>query len=136
MQLKIKNKIMYFVKSYKMKNSHLLLLLFCITLSACSNINYSKDEHLRTSKLNDSLFVETYRIYSGGVTGGDVKTTYLTDSTSFRKYVGKKMDYQEIIASKMGKYRILVYKYNIENNKVLNAKIYDIDELKKEGKFE
>lgn len=123
-------------RKIEMKIKNMLLLLLCFVAFACSNINYSKDEHLRTLNLNDNLFVETYRIYSGGVTGGDVRTVYVTDSTSFRKYLGKKMDYQEVIISKMGKYRILVYKINIENYKVLDAKIYDIDELKEEGKLE
>lgn len=103
---------------------------------ACNNINYSKEEHLRTSKLNDNLFVETYLVYSGGVIGGAVETKYLTDSISFRKYLGKKMDYQEIFISVMDKYRVLVYKINIEDYKVLDAEIYDIDDLKEKGIFE
>jgi hypothetical protein len=119
-----------------MKNKNRLLPLFCIVLFACNNINYSKDKHLLTTKIKDNIFTEYYRTYSGGVTGGDVETVYVTDSTYFRKYLGKKMDHQEIIVEEFGKYNILVLKFDVHTYKVLDAKIYDINNLKKEGNFE
>lgn len=117
-------------------NKYLLIFLFCFALLACNNINYSKDEHLQTSKIKDNLYTEYYRTYAGGVIGGDVETVYVTDSTHFRKYLGKKMDHQGIIVEEFGKYNILVLKYDVHTYKVLNAKIYDIDDLKEEEKFE
>ncbi|MEP6610227.1 MAG: hypothetical protein ABJA76_00020 [Mucilaginibacter sp.] len=34
------------------------------------------------------LYLETYTIFGGGAWGGDVDSSYLTDSVSFRKYLG------------------------------------------------
>ncbi len=111
-------------------------------LYSCENVDYSKDDYVSTFKpinglnLKDNLFIERYRIYAGGVLGGDVETVYVTDSLSFRKYLGKQFDDEMIDVVAIRYQSILVYKFNLHTNKLLNAKIYDIDELKKEGKFE
>lgn len=118
-----------------MKYKFLFYLLF-LALFSCQDVNYSKENHLRTIRIDESLYVETYNVYNGGVTGGTVETTYLTDSIAFRKYLGKAMDYELIYTFIFQQKMVLVVKINTENYKVKKSEIYDISELKEEGKFE
>ena len=118
-----------------MKYKYLLFVLF-LALFACQQINYSKENHLNTTEVAVNLYKERYIIYDGGVAGGSVCSVYLTDSVKFRKYVGKHMDYEKILTSMISEDLVLVYKIESGTYKVLNAKIYVIDELKEEGKFE
>jgi hypothetical protein len=66
-------------------------LLMCILPSR----NLSKHHHDYTIDLSEyqkvcncKLYLETYMVFGGGVWGGDVDSRYLTDSISFRKYLG------------------------------------------------
>jgi hypothetical protein len=115
-----------------------ILIFPIILLCSCSNRNYSKDIHLLTREIDDSLYHEIYTIYDGGVLGGRVDAVYLTDSSSFRKYVGKNMDYETIIIKflSIDNDAIIVCKFNSESYKVLDANIYHISKLKEEGEFE
>jgi hypothetical protein len=107
-----------------------------VTLISCQDINYSKDKHLNTIEISANLYKERYIIYNGGVTGGSVCSVYLTDSVKYRKYVGKHMDYEKILTTLISEDLVLVYKIESDSYKVLDAKIYDINNLKKEGNFE
>jgi len=48
----------------------------------------SKKDYEKTELLGDGIYCETYRVFGGGVYGGDVYSEYLTDSISFRYFVG------------------------------------------------
>jgi len=122
---------------------HCNLIMVSLLLFSCSvQPDYSKDNYWLTRKidnnLDNNLYCEVYLVYQGGVWGGDVCTVYLTDSTSFRMYLGKELDHQQIRASLIDSENVLVYKVNIEgrNLKTIYKKAYNIPLLKKEGKFE
>lgn len=67
-------------------NIGFLLLLSCL-IFCCSN-KYSRKEHRRTTALENNLYIETYTIYGSGAFGTDIVNQYLTDSSSFRVYIG------------------------------------------------
>lgn len=53
----------------------------------CSS-KYSKENHITTFRLSDSLYMEKYKVFSGGATTSDSYSYYLTDSVHFRKHIG------------------------------------------------
>jgi len=54
---------------------------------ACSS-KHPKKNHRVTFILNDSLFVEKFKVFSGSTTTSDSYSYYFTDSLHFRKYIG------------------------------------------------
>jgi hypothetical protein len=48
-----------------------------------------KGEFLNTTKVCDNLYVEAYRTFGSGASGGDLIAEYLTDSSAFRYYIGE-----------------------------------------------
>ena len=68
-----------------MKNCIIILTVFmCLSCSS----KYSKKNHRVTFNLNDSLFIEKFKVFSGGTTTSDSYSYYITDSLHFRKYIG------------------------------------------------
>lgn len=65
---------------------HIILFAF-ILITSCTSCKKQKT-YMRAEQINDSLYVETYQIYSGGVFDGDSYGIYLTDSIYFREYLG------------------------------------------------
>jgi len=118
-----------------------MFFVFLIVFCACSeNINYSKDELFTIGTIREGLYRESYRVYAGGVYGGDVYTYYLTDSVSFRKYVGKKLyDDQRIYCEEVDEDTYIVYKVEArifsDKEKIVEKKRYRISALQKEGKL-
>jgi hypothetical protein len=54
------------------------ILFVVIIIYFCSeNIDYSKNELRATRKIGNGLYLEIYKVYSGGVYGGDIRTFYL-----------------------------------------------------------
>jgi len=78
-------------KSIDMRQVFLLLILilflglfmFFIHIS----VDYNK-MHIRSDQIGNSLYIETYQVYQGGVYDSDAYEIYLTDSSSFRKKLG------------------------------------------------
>lgn len=62
----------------------LILFLFI----GCNN-KTCEDRLIDVLKLSDSIYYEEYLYYGGGVFGGDIIYSYITDSISFREQVGK-----------------------------------------------
>jgi hypothetical protein len=113
------------------------ILLIIIIIYLCSgNINYSKNELSGTRKIENGLYLEIYRVYGGGVYGGDVRTVYLTDSTNFRRYIGKQFDDELVRCSMIDNDMVLIYKLDWHTENSLENKMYRISQLKKEGKWE
>jgi hypothetical protein len=112
--------------------------IFLFLTSCNESINYSKDNHNTTMEFAKGLYKETYRTYSGGVYGGDVHTAYLTDSLTFRKYLGKNFDHEQIRVAMTDDETVMVYKVNIEGATIdtIKKEFYNISSLKQEGKFE
>ncbi len=119
------------------------IFFIAITFVACKGTfidHYSKDDFIGSLKIRDSLYIETYRIYAGGVWGGDVHTVYLTDSTNFRKFIGEEEDDEMISFYLINDDSICLYKKTEHIIKIFSdtvfKKIYSIPELKREGKWE
>lgn len=66
----------------------LFFYIFVIVLLFGCVDKRSKKEFNTSFKTCDSLYIELYRVYGSGALGGDLLSAYLTDSTSFRKYLG------------------------------------------------
>jgi len=117
---------------------------FATVLFSCCNLDdsvYSKDNHLKTTKIKDSLYNEIFGIRSRF---SDVErySEYITDSVSFRKYIcthnfGEWL-YGEILKDDV----LTVYKIvgSVQENQTVFDTIpiatYNINALKQEGMFE
>ena len=125
-----------------MKKFFLPLVLFLMSCDTPTTINYSKDNHSLTIVVGDELYMEIYTVYSGGVFASDVITFYLTDSISFRKYVGTKgYDDQGVTPKLIDNNNVIITRsgprlFGFGKDVVLEEKTYNIPTLKKEGKFE
>lgn len=137
---------MRFKTDYIMKNKIFLsnrIVVFTILMCLCCSSKYSKDNHRVTFKLNDSLYVEKYKVFSGGATTSDSYSYYLTDSIHFRKYIGvERHSNDKIFWNDRNPNNIIFY---LAYSKLIEEKIinnttkignYYIQELIKEGKFE
>ena len=67
---------------------NLTSILFVLLCNSCGYGDCGDNNHYRTDTLSNSIYVEEYRCFCGGATTTDVFYVYLTDSISFRKYVG------------------------------------------------
>jgi len=118
-----------------------------VSFSGCDwdGSNYSKDNHLKTTQIKDSLYNEIYLIRSVG-SSIERYSEYITDSVSFRKYICTH-DFGEWLYGEILKNDALaVYKVTgslVSNNQrtqtvfdTVLIDTYNINELKQEGKFE
>ena len=136
---------------------YLILILFVILVDfSCFSFSdhaedptyskYSKENYTSTFRLDTSLYIEKYKVLSGGgATTCDVYACYITDSVNFRKYIGEEdfcskrihWDYQE---SGAVVFYAVYSDFDEINNKPINdtTKIgsYIISNLIKEGKFD
>lgn len=116
----------------------MLLAVFC---TSCGLGDCGENIHFRTDSISNNIYQEKYRCFCGGATTTDVIYVYITDSTSFRKYVGD-YDDQEFIFVKCRNDSIVdVYQEKdvgvIEHNyktKLINS--YNINNLKRKKKFD
>ena len=117
-----------------------LALLF----TSCGFGDCGDDNHYRTDTLSNGIYVEKYFCFCGGVSTTDVFYVYLTDSTSFRKYVGSEDFPSEIVVVKSRNDSIVdVYikkEVGVEDHKykykTKQEKSYNINTLKKKNKFD
>ena len=116
-----------------------LVLLF----SGCGFGDCGENNHIRTDSISRNIYAEWYRCYCGGATTTDVEYVYLTDSASFRKYVGDS-DYPSHILILKSKNDSIVDVYQKKQvgvyyeprYKTKLMKSYNINELKKKNKFD
>lgn len=111
----------------------------------------NKKKHLRTlnlcnknaqSKCKD-LHLEIFSDLGVGLPGSDLTYDYLTDSSSFRLFIGKYDDISEILTTDIKGDSVLIVKSTMEgqsqewqNHKILERKVYSLKMLKKQGKFD
>ena len=96
----------------------LSVILLCLCVFQSCSTKSCQNNIIDVVKLSDSVYREEYLFYAGGVFGGDITYSYLTDSMSFRVYVGKYDDNGMII-------------YNVCPNDSIKAyKITDIGLIK------
>jgi hypothetical protein len=115
-------------------NIFILLAIMSIILFSC-NDKYSRKSHNRTTEIKKGLFVETFTVFGSGAFGTDLVTQYLTDSISFRKYIGTFDEGVEYYFYKTSGDTIHIEKYksgqNIEPKKLLWKEQLFFSELQK-----
>ena len=128
-----------------MKDFVFFIILLC--LFNCCTSKYSKDNHRATFEIGNDLYNERFKIHHWL---GDNYSEYITDSINFRKHIGTYDDNLEWFVYKINGqfldvYQEIAYVMESESGKPFRAwtaydttKIasHNIDELKREGKFE
>jgi hypothetical protein len=119
-----------------MSAKYFISLLFLVVLSC--NSKYNKNNHLSTIEIGNNIYYEKYKVFSGGVYANDSYSHCLTDSVSFRKYVGTiYYDDEHLFCKSMDSNTVIIFRAKRSNLKdTLEKHIYLISDLKREGKFE
>ena len=131
-----------------MKSNKWLLKIVVVTAIIFSGCNleesvYSKDNHLKTTKIREGLYSEVFFIRSILSETMVRYSEYITDSMNFRKYVYT-YNKGEWIYGEMSKNDVLTI-YKVSGTLVSDIYVvydttkigtYNIVELKREGKFE
>ncbi len=103
------------------------------------NIHYKKDNHQFTKKLSVGLYEEVFLLSSGGVLGSDLYSCYLTDSMSYRKFIGRFDNKEKYVIEQLNSDTIKAIKYSRRihygSSVPIDSVTYSIKELKREGKF-
>lgn len=110
-------------------------LLFSFLFQGCIN-DRSRKNHKWTFKVCDSLYTEIFSTFRQGAFGGDRDGKWLTDSTSFRIYLGAFDETNGKITVECRQDSILVTQFpdNLDVNKHLKSpvtKTYILNDLKK-----
>ena len=118
--------------------SFLSLSLLC---AGCGYGDCGENKHFKTQELSKNVYEEEYRCYCGGATTTDVIYVYITDSTSFRKYVGKYDELDLLYCESKSDTIVDVYQKkdvgmikHVYKTKLLKS--YNINDLKKQNKFD
>ena len=111
------------------------VFITCLTCFSCVN-HYSKDKPETSVEVSKNLYLEMYCTSQGGVFASDTFSKYLTDSVSFRKYVGYELDDEVIKASILNSNLVFIYKIDFHTTDTLEMSVYSISQLKKGGKWE
>jgi len=127
------------------------VIYYCILIFILFGCGNSQKKHLRTidicrneSKLPcNKLYVEVFSDLGVGLPGSDLAYDYLTDSSSFRLFIGKYDDASEILTADIKGDSIMIIKSTNEGQspewhspKIIEKKVYSLRMLKKKGKFE
>ena len=116
----------------------LILILFFSFLQGCID-DRSKEHYKVTYKIGDHLFVEVFTTFGGGAFGGDRVSEYLTDSISFRKYIGTFVDSDEGISYKVVNDTLYIEKYSQAGRGIkpfTEKQSYNLNSLKTAHLFE
>ena len=118
------------------------LLFLALLCNGCGYGDCGGNNHYMTLTLSNNIYVEEYRCFCGGATTTDVFYLYLTDSISFRKYVGINDFPSETVIIK-GRNDSIVDVYQKKNIGIIEPKYktklvksYNINILKKKNKFD
>ncbi len=122
------------------KKSRMLIFLLIVgfMLLSCTS-KYSKQHYFGTGKISSGLYKEVFCINTGGVMASGSYSYYLTDSVSFRKYLGTSYSDEEIIHCEMfDSGRIMVFRVSFRGNEkdTISKEFYQLSELKSEGKYD
>ena len=127
------------------------IIYYCILIFILSGCRNSQKKHLRTidicrneSKLPCSkLYVEVFSDLAVGLPGSDLTYDYLTDSSSFKLFMGKYDYASEILTADIIGDSIIIIKSTNEGQspewqspKIIEKKVYSLNVLQEKGKFE
>lgn len=92
----------------------------------------------QTYKSSQHIYLESYCVHGSGALGSDLYSSYLTDSLSFRKYVGTYDDGEEIISAKYRGDSIIVTKTILTSpySKKTSTQIFSLKQLVKQHSFD
>jgi hypothetical protein len=123
-----------------------ILVAYCLPSSNRSKQYYKNTGTLcnyQTGKCGCNLYIECFCVYGYGYMTTDLNSKYLTDSISFRKYLGVYDEGDEFINITCKGDSIIVEKNSTESidprfskPKILEKKSYSLKELKREHIFE
>jgi hypothetical protein len=117
----------------------IVLLILLYGIKSCHHyIFFGKKNLLRSKLLDNNVFEEKFKSFSGGVLMSNTYTYYVTDSITFRKYLGD-CDDKEFFRCHVKGDSLVVLKTSWRNSsfeKTINTSYFSIDKLKKEGDFE
>ena len=117
--------------------------LFCITLGLIfcyfllQNISYytqkkNNSHYIGTYNLEKGLYIEKFKIYNWFSEPSGFYSEYITDSLSFRKYIGTCNDYAFLSIQRF-KDSLVIKKVNTEDTlKIYEKNVYKLSSLKKE----
>lgn len=107
-------------------------MFYCL-LTSCVD-DKSRDDFNSSIKICDGLTMESYNIFSQGAFGGDLEGQWLTDSTSFRMFLGT-CDYQYTrISVECNGDDITVTKQ--DDKKITSSTTYKLTELKRQDNYD
>ena len=120
------------MKTYKKILSIIIVAYF---FQGCTN-DKSRKDHKWTFKVCDSLYTEIFSTFGQGAFGGDRDGKWLTDSTSFRIYLGAfdETNGKIIIECKQDSIFVTQFPDDLDVNKHLKSpetRTYQLRELKK-----
>jgi hypothetical protein len=92
-----------------------VILLIAILCFSCYD-KYSRESHRRSTEFEKGLFVETYTVFGSGAFGTDMVNQYLTDSSTFGKYIGTYDEGTEFFYYRVSGDSIIVDKYKSGQN--------------------
>ncbi len=105
----------------------ILILIIVISTTNCTDTDCCV--YLSTKKISEGIYLEKYRVYCGGVYGGDVVDSYLTDSVSFRAKVGNELDHNSFtVIEADGSYFGLLYEFH-RKEVILNKTSFKLSNL-------
>ncbi len=118
----------------------LILIVVILGVRFCDNAyKLNKNNHLHTEHIGNGIFKEKFETFQGGVLMTNDYSYYVTDSISFRKFVGE-ADEKELFKCQVFGDTIKAVKYSrrIHYGKEtpIDSIYLSIKDLKKEGKFE
>ncbi len=119
----------------KTKRNFLLFgLAFSFAFQGCIN-DKSRTNHKWTFKICDSLYTEIFSTFGQGALGGDRGGQWLTDSTSFRLFLGAFDEVYGKILVKCKNDSIIITQFpdDLDVNKNIKdslIKIYKVEDLK------
>lgn len=131
---------MLIMKRITIKIIYVALLIF--TIWRChSYVFFAKRNPLKTHILASGIFEERFESFRGGVLMSNTVNYYLTDSITFRKYIGA-CDEDEIFKSSIDNDRVVIVKFSWKNwymskrEMPIDTLYFSIGKLKEEGVFE
>jgi hypothetical protein len=98
----------------------------------------SKQKLFATKSVCNNIWIEKYRVFSGGAFSAELYSDYITDSVSFRVYIGSHDEYAGFEYNCNGDLLFVrEFKVNEDGNKsIVESSIFRLSALRKEHKFE
>ncbi len=124
----------YYKKEANLRKPLMILILL---VYGCVDVKSKKILFLEKEVCN-KLWIEKYLVFSGGAHSAELYSDYITDSTSFRIYIGSHDEYSSFeYKCKGDSVIVLQFKHQEDGFKIISKEsALSLPRLKKESKFE